>query len=251
MSLPTFVAAGPLTVGGTCVLGEEVARHIRVRRLAVGAEIALRTGDGTVAQGHLVRLAKHAVEVELDAVRQEPAPPPVHLLVPVADRDRMLWLAEKATELGCTSWRPVWWKRSRSVSPRGEGKTFQARVTARMEGALAQSGGAWLPQRFPEATPENALHAAPVGLRLVLDAGGAPMTELVERAVRTAPADRLPTVVLALGPEGGLEPEELDALEGGGFLRAAVGPAILRFETAAIVALGIARAALLPRGDAA
>jgi 16S rRNA (uracil1498-N3)-methyltransferase len=34
------------------------------------------------------------------------------LLAPVADRDRMLWLAEKTVELGLTSWRPVVWRRS-------------------------------------------------------------------------------------------------------------------------------------------
>jgi 16S rRNA (uracil1498-N3)-methyltransferase len=159
----------------------------------------------------------------------------VHLLVPVADRDRMLWLAEKAAELGCTSWRPVLWKRSRSVSPRGEGVTFLAKVQARMRSALAQSQGAWLPQLFPEATPERAVQAAPEGTRLVLEAGGAPMG--------TEPSMRLGgAITIAVGPEGGLEREELEALTAAGFVPVSLGGTILRFETAAVVALGVVRA---------
>ena len=58
----------------------------------------------------------------------------------------MLWLAEKCTELGATSWRPIEWRRSASVSPRGSGPAFQARLEGRMISALTQSGGAWLPE---------------------------------------------------------------------------------------------------------
>jgi 16S rRNA (uracil1498-N3)-methyltransferase len=165
------------------------------------------------------------------------APPSaVHLLVPVADRDRLLWLAEKAAELACTSWRPVLWKRSRSVSPRGEGVTFQAKVRARMSGALAQSRGAWLPQLFPEATIDRAIHAAPDGTRLVLEAGAPPLAGPRQ-------PELAPPVTIAIGPEGGFERDELEALHAAGFAPVGLGPTILRFETAAVVALGIVRAA--------
>jgi 16S rRNA (uracil1498-N3)-methyltransferase len=157
--------------------------------------------------------------------------------LPVADRDRMLWLAEKACELGCTSWRPVLWRRSRSVSPRGEGVAFQQKVMARMTSALAQSEGAWLPQPFPEASLERALLAAPPGDRLVLDPAGTPMV-----GPSTVPLQE--PVVLAIGPEGGIEADELEALAGAGFRSVRLGPTILRFETAAVAALAIARTSL-------
>src|SRR5690606_26704830 len=159
---------------------------------------------------------------------------PVHLLLPVADRDRMLWLAEKAAELGVTSWRPVLWHRSRSVSPRGEGMTFQGKVRARMISALKQSGGAWLPELHPEATVPHALAAAPDGERIALDGAGEAATTISIRA----------PVVIALGPEGGIEPDELEQLAAAGFRLASLGPTTLRFETAGVVALGVARAAL-------
>ncbi len=233
--LAVFVTSEPIILGSTCALGEDEARHLKVRRIDVGTVIGLRNGEGVLAEGTLVRLSKQGAQVEVSHVEHVAPPPAMHVLVPVADRDRLLWLAEKLAELSCTSWRPVLWKRSRSVSPRGEGVTFQAKVRARMQGALAQSHGAWLPQLFPEATIDRAIQAAPEGTRLVLDAGGAPM------ATRGA-ATLQPPVVVAVGPEGGFESDELDALHAAGFVSVGLGPTILRFETAAVVAAGIVRA---------
>jgi len=230
---PQFVVPEPFGPGLTVVLDEDAARHMRVLRLDAGALVGLRDGQGLVGEGQLVRLSRTQAHVEITACVEHAPLPAVHLLVPVADRDRMLWLAEKAVELGVTSWRPVLWRRSRSVSPRGEGVTFQAKVRARMEGALAQSEGSWLPQPFPEAPLERALLAAPAGDRIVLDPEGGSMA--AGGAAMPAP------MVIAVGPEGGIEGDELAMLEAAGFRRASLGPTILRFETAAIGAMAIAR----------
>lgn len=230
---PTFVTSERLSRGTQCVLDDQASRHMRVLRLNAGAMVGLRDGQGGVGAGRIIRLTKSQAVVEIDeTVRLEP-PPAVHLLVPVADRDRMLWLAEKSCELGLTSWRPVWWRRSRSVSPRGEGATFQSKVRGRMEGALAQSEGAWMPQLFPEATLERALVAAPQGDRMVLHPEGTPM--IGRPCAFAAP------VVIALGPEGGIEDDEMMALDAAGFARVRLGSTILRFETAGMAAVAIAR----------
>lgn len=234
---PNFVTGERLAAGMTCVLDESAARHMRVLRLEPGAPVGVRDGQGTVAEGRLARLSKTQAHVDVEVVESVPPPPAVHLLIPVADRDRMLWLAEKACELACSSWRPVLWQRSKSVTPRGEGMVFQGKTRARMESALAQSEGAWLPQIYPEASPERAVLAAPAGGRIVLDSSGAPLVG-ANAAPITAP------VTIALGPEGGFEPSELDALIAAGFQPASIGRNILRFETAGIAALGIVRTLL-------
>ena len=233
---PQFVTPGPFALGSTVVLDDAAARHMRVLRLGAGGMVGLRDGQGGIGAGRLVALTKSHAHVEVTETTRSDPLPAVHLLVPVADRDRMLWLAEKAAELGATSWRPVLWRRSRSVSPRGEGVNFQAKVRARMEGALAQSEGAWLPQHFPEANLERAMLAAPVGDRIVLDPAGPAMIGM------GVPPLRLP-LVIAIGPEGGLERDELTELAAAGFRRVSLGPTILRFETAALAALAIARTA--------
>lgn len=228
----------PLTPGSSVTLGDEVARHVRARRLGIGARVALLDGLGHRAIGTLVRMVPtYIVEVESLAVV---APlPSVHALVPIADKDRMLTLAEKLAELGVSSWRPVLYRRSRSVRPRGEGPTFNGKVRARMGAALEQSGGLWIPTLYPEATLARAIAALPGdGSRVVLDVSGAPVATLA----------LTPPVTIAIGPEGGLEEDELEELEAAGFVRAALAGHILRFETAGIAGAAIVRAALA-RGE--
>ena len=230
-----FYCGVPLLSGGALVLGADAAHHAKVRRLAIGAPVTVRDGSGTTASGTVVRMAKQHLELEIDAPRCPSPLPPVHLLVPVADKERMLLLAEKATELGVTTWRPVLWRRSRSVAGRGEGTMFAQKVEARMIGAMLQSEGAWLPQRFMESNAERAIAALPTeGTRLLLDPEGAPMASVAMKG----------PIVLAVGPEGGFEPDEIERLVEAGFQRVALAGGILRMETAAIVALGVVRTQL-------
>ena len=114
-----FYSTEPLLAPGALMLGEDAAHHARVRRLAVGAPVTVRDGSGTAASGTLVRMSKSHLEFVIERPHCPPPLPPVHLLVPVADKERMLLLAEKATELGVTTWRPVLWRRSRSVAGTG------------------------------------------------------------------------------------------------------------------------------------
>jgi 16S rRNA (uracil1498-N3)-methyltransferase len=231
----TFFATDPLSAGATIALSDEAAHHIRVARVGVGECIAIRDGAGRGAIGTLVKSSRTSALVEISDTNEFPRPAPIHLLAPVADRDRMLWLAEKAMELGVTSWRPVIWRRSKSVSPRGEGPTFQAKVRARMISALLQSGGGWLPDIFPESILERAIAAAPLGTRLLLTKDGEPMTGVPMRA----------PVVLALGPEGGFEAVERDLFLGAAFLPVKLAQTTLRFETAGVAAVAIATASLV------
>ena len=233
-AVATFFSSDSLVPGGTVTLSEEAAHHIRVARVAVGDCIALRDGAGKAATGTLVRVSRSSALVDVTETSNISRPAPIHLLAPVADKDRMLWLAEKVTELGVTSWRPLLWRRSKSVSPRGEGSMFQAKVRARMTAALIQSGGGWLPDIFPEATIERAVTAAPLGTRLLLARDGEPIIGVP----MTTP------VTIALGPEGGMEPSERDAFIGAAFLPVRLGESTLRFETAGVAAVAIAAASL-------
>ena len=233
-AVATFFAGDTLTVGATITLSEEAAHHIRVARVGVGECVALRDGAGGAAVGTLVKISKGSALVDISEASELARPAPIHLLAPVADRERMLWLAEKVTELAVTSWRPVVWRRSKSVSPRGEGPMFQAKVRARMQSALTQSGGGWLPDIFPESTVERAVAAAPLGTRLLLAKDGEPIVGVPMRT----------PITIALGPEGGMEQSERDAFIGAAFLPVKLGDSTLRFETAGIAAVAIAAASL-------
>jgi 16S rRNA (uracil1498-N3)-methyltransferase len=230
-----FCATAALASGDTITLGEDAAHHARVRRLAVDDRVFIADGAGMRAVGAIVRTAKNEIDVAIETVTRASRLPDVHLIVPIADRDRMLWCAEKCTELGATSWRPVLWHRSRSVSPRGEGPAFRDRVMARMRSALVQAHAAWLPDVLDDCAIDQMLERLPdVGDRLVLEASGEPI------AARRPAAP----VAIAIGPEGGFESAELQRLRGARFRTVSIGANVLRFETAALAALAIVRAGL-------
>ena len=235
-SLAGFFAKGASFVeGGVIVLDSDAAHHMRVRRLDAGERVFVADGAGAHAIGAIVRISKSDAEVAVESIRRTNQLPLVHMLVPIADRDRMLWCAEKCVELAASSWQPVMWHRSRSVSPRGEGSSFAEKLRGRMESALVQSHSPWLPSIQPDATPDSAIRGADAsGTRLVLDASGDP----ISHTTFSAP------VTIAVGPEGGFESHELDALRAANFRAVSLGANVLRFETAAVAALAIVRSAL-------
>jgi 16S rRNA (uracil1498-N3)-methyltransferase len=217
-------------------LGEDASHHATVRRLAVGDVVRLTSGDGRRVHGAIAVLGKGRLEVDCEhaSLERVPAPPHVALWAPVGDRDRMLLLAEKAVELGASSWRSVVYRRSRNVTPRGEGDAFREKLRRRMVAALEQSGAAWLPTIEPESEAVAAIGSGMQGHAILLDSLGAPIVDVL--------AEVHAPLVIALGPEGGLEPAERAAFTDSGWRAASLGPNVLRFETAGIAGLTLARA---------
>lgn len=233
----SFFWSQRVAVGETATLTGALLQHLRVRRVRAGDPVRLVDGLGTVASGSVGEAGKTRVTVTIATVEQQPRPVPLEALVPVADRERMLWAAEKCVELQVTSWRPVMFARSRSVSRRGEGTKFAERIQARMRGALEQSGGAWLPEVYAVAEFAEALQAVPTAYaRLLLDAAGSPAAALCGSG---------PTA-LAVGPEGGMERRETESALALGWRAASLGSNMLRFETAIIAGAAVVRAAQLP-----
>jgi 16S rRNA (uracil1498-N3)-methyltransferase len=228
----TFHAADLALSAEELSLGEAASRHAAVRRLSVGDEIRLTNGAGMLRRGVIRRLTRRELVAAVGAAEEAPQLPLLELLVPVADRDRMLWLAEKCAELGVSVWQPVAFSRSRSVVPRGEGEGFAAKVRARMVAALEQSGGAWLPEVRQELPLDRALASVTARARYVLDPAGG----------RLDAADATDGAAVVLGPEGGIEPAERSMLRALGWNPIALAPTTLRFETAGIAAVAILRA---------
>lgn len=233
----TFHAPGAW--GPVVELGENAAHHASVKRLSVADVVRLTGGDGRRIRATITDLSKRRLVVSTAGETLEVVPPlpRVELWAPVGDRERMLWLAEKATELGVSAWRPVIYRRSRSVSPRGEGDVFREKVRSRMIAALEQSGGAWLPEFIPEATLDTALAHARAETALLLDPAGEPLRD----TSRFNSHESRFTITLALGPEGGLDADERETFLAAGWRLASLGANVLRFETAGVAALAIIR----------
>ncbi len=238
-SIATLFHEGELRTGEVVLEGDPL-EHARARRLESGDGVRLADGRGRVADGAIAEVGKRQLVVTIGRVTETPKPLELAVLVPVADKDRMLFAAEKSVELQVTSWRPVRFARSRSVASRGEGPRFAERVRARMRAALEQSGGAWLPDIHEDDDVESALAAIPDDWsRIVLDAGGVPLPSCVRNAATG----------YAVGPEGGFEPRELELLERRGWSPASLAAATLRFETAIVAGAAVIRAMQLQPGQ--
>jgi 16S rRNA (uracil1498-N3)-methyltransferase len=227
-----FTDAG-LSPGAEIALDDSASHHVRVKRLEMGDVVRLLDGNGAVGTGSIVAVDRRSVKITVDRVETAAPQSPIHLRVPIADRDRMLWLAEKATELGVTTWQAVRFRRSASVSPRGEGAAFVDKVHSRMIGALEQSGSAWLPRILPDVTLDR-LVVESEELPILLDVGGQPLSSLLAGAGARSP-------LIVFGPEGGLEADEVRDLAAAGWHKARLAATILRFETAGLAAIAVCR----------
>jgi 16S rRNA (uracil1498-N3)-methyltransferase len=214
-------------------LPEDAAHHAHVRRLRTGEPVRLADGRGQLYFGEVALAGRRELEVLVQEHVSVPRPPPLDIIVPIADRDRMLLVAEKAVELQITAWSPTHFARSRSVTPRGEGERFREKVRARMIGALEQSGAAWLPDMNEERDFGDVVASFPeTTWRLLLNARGREIRDLV----------RVGPTAIAVGPEGGMEDREVEDAIARGWISTSLGSTTLRFETAMVAAVAIVRA---------
>jgi 16S rRNA (uracil1498-N3)-methyltransferase len=225
----------PLAAGDALALPPAAARHIQVLRMQPGETVTLFNGEGGEFDAVIERMGRSDVSVvvgEHRAVERE-APRAVHLAVGMPANERMDWLVEKAAELGVASIQPVLAQRSVLKLQGERAQKKQAHWQAVAIAACEQSGR----NRVPT------VHAV-VGLAQWIAALGMPaqqprlLLSLAAQAqpVRTAAGVDGPVLLLS-GPEGGLSTQEEDLATGAGFVRATLGPRVLRAETAPLAAL--------------
>ncbi|MEL5990139.1 16S rRNA (uracil(1498)-N(3))-methyltransferase [Microbacterium phosphatis] len=231
--------AGSIAVGDTLTLtGAEAHHAAAVRRVRVGEAVTVTDGRGAWLEGECEAVAPREVVVRITGRRDESEPRPrLALAQALAKGDRDELAVQAATELGVDEIVP--WQASRSVSrwegPKAE-KGRQRWATIVRE-AAKQAHRAWLPEVAAIATTA-ALAARAAGERvLVLE----PTAE-----VRLSSLDLTgdSSIVLVVGPEGGIAPDELARLEAAGAARVRLGDTVLRTSTAGPAALALVNARL-------
>ncbi|MCG8470153.1 MAG: RsmE family RNA methyltransferase [Gemmatimonadetes bacterium] len=233
--------------GAEVELDAAEVEHIRVLRLRRGAAVTLTDGRGRRWISELSHLERRSARCRLVSRRSDEKRNAVALWIPVASRDRTLWLVEKSVELGVGALRWIEWERSRSVADGARSATFLERARRRAEAAVKQSRGAWLPPLEPVVPLADALRdtAAEASVRWLADVRGTPVSALRRPIANAGEA----TTTLLVGPEGGGTAAELDACAAAGFELVSLGSRTLRFETAAIALLVAASALFEPNGD--
>lgn len=255
MRLNRIYCEGPLTSGAEVSLPVAGAYHVaRVLRLREGAPLSVFDGNGNEFKAEIAHVEADKVAVLLGS--QTPgtveSPLRVTLAQGVSRSERMDWTLQKATELGVASIVPVLTARSVVRLDDKQAQKKQAHWRGIVVGACEQCGRNQLPEVFAPITLREHF-AGPVarnapaagsgtrdkagrghGLRLVLSpyAPGslAGLTSMPSR------------VELLIGPEGGLDDDELIAAQQAGYMPVRLGPRVLRTETAAVVALTVLQA---------
>lgn len=245
MTAPLFLLEpgdlATLTAGGTLRLTGDEGRHAAtVRRLTPGEPVDVADTAGVVARCQVRDVVTaggrrpDGLVLQVLAVEHEPAPDPRFVLVQALAKGGRHDLAiEAATELGVDEVVP--WQAARSVvvwrGPRG----LKARASwvATVRAAAKQSRRARVPD-VAEVVTAGGLTARVRAAALTV--------VLHEEATAPLGSLRLPDageVLLVVGPEGGVTPDELAELTGAGAVTARVGPHVLRSSTAGPAALAV------------
>lgn len=237
--MPRFFIDPGQMVGHAIELTGEDAHHLsRVLRLGPGAAITVLDGTGAAYEAVVETVEKERVSARVTGTG-EAAEPPVALTLyqGMPKGDKWELVIQKATELGATRLVPVAAARS-VVQLKGdklEGKLARWRKIAREAAEQCERG------RVPEVE-------GPVAVGGLKPAEGGLLLVLSERVTgpslpKALPAEMPAEVAVAVGPEGGWTPEELEAMRQAGAVEVSLGKRILRTETAGLAALAMVMAA--------
>jgi 16S rRNA (uracil1498-N3)-methyltransferase len=241
MSLPVHLVPtldGVAVGAEVTVEGDEAHHAVAVRRLRVGEQVVLTDGSGTSVRGAVTSTGKRVFAVAVDEVtRHQPPTPDLVVVQALPKGDRGELAVEVLTEVGVA--RIVPWAAARSVAvwkgERAAKSLARWRSTARE--AAKQARRAWFPEvSEPVATDALAALLADADLAVVLhEEAASPLAALEVPAAGT--------IVVVVGPEGGLTEDEVAAFAAAGAVPVRLGAEVLRTSTAGVAAV----AALLSR----
>jgi 16S rRNA (uracil1498-N3)-methyltransferase len=235
MRINRIYCEGPLPSGDPIALPASGAYHVaRVLRMREGAPLRVFDGEGQEFHAQIASVDGDKVSVHLgDRVQATPESPlRITLVQGVSRGERMDWTLQKATELGVATIAPVLTSRSVVRLDQNQAEKKQSHWRGIVIGACEQCGRARLPTvGMPMSLRDYFANARKDGMRLVLS----PSAPASLAGIASLPAK----VELLIGPEGGLDDNELIAAEKAGFMPVRLGPRVLRTETAAVVALSV------------
>jgi len=228
----------------TAIIHGAQAEHMaRVLRAHPGMEADV------VAGGHVFHAevaAASPAEVRFNLIAEVQADPalPVTLVLAVYKFDRMEWAIEKATELGVAALAPIIARRTEKHLALTANQRVE-RWRRIVHEAAQQSRRSDVPLVNDPAPLASLVRAASGATRIVL--AEQERTTTLRHAIEEASAaaeEEMPTLEIAIGPEGGWAPEEEALFDANGWRAASLGPRILRAETAAIAALAVVASCL-------
>ncbi|HYB38178.1 MAG TPA: 16S rRNA (uracil(1498)-N(3))-methyltransferase [Mycobacterium sp.] len=248
MVAPLFYVDALPETGALAVVGGDEGFHVAtVRRIRAGEQLLLGDGAGVLARCVVEQAGRDGLRARvLSRWSVAPGQPPVTVVQALPKSERSELAIELATEAGADAF--VAWQAARCVS-RWDGARVDKglrRWRAVVRAAARQSRRA----HIPSVAGVLSTGALTQRVRDEVASGTAVL------ALHESGTDRLAdlalaqasSLVLVVGPEGGIAPDEIAALTDAGAVAVRLGPTVLRTSTAAAVALG-ALGVLTPRWD--
>ena len=240
MSDPLFLLPTASLAGEEIVLDGPEGRHAAtVQRIGVGESVVVSDGAGQGARCRVVGAGGDALRLQVTERLTDDEPRLRLVLVQaLAKGDRDLQAVETATELDVTEVVP--WQADRSIVRwRGE---RAAKALRRWDQTIVAATKQSRRLRRPAL-------GDPVGRRGLLERAAGADLVLVLHEEATVPLSTLPLpdageVLLVVGPEGGISPDELSDLVGAGAHAVRLGRSVLRSSTAGPAALAVLGAAV-------
>ncbi len=233
-------------VGALAVVdGDEGFHAANVRRIRAGEELDLGDGAGAMAHCVIEEVGKGRLSARLlNRWTVEPGTPPVTVVQALPKSDRSELAVELATEAGADAF--VAWQAARCVARWDGGRADKGlrRWRAVARAAARQSRRPHIPSVTGVATTTDLVKCISEDANAVVVA----LHESATEKLADVPVAQADSLVLIVGPEGGITDDEITALSEAGAKPVRLGPNVLRTSTAAAVALG-ALGVLTPRWD--
>lgn len=223
---------GALQESNLVWLNDNAAHHLaRVLRIKVGEPLMLFNGQGGEYQAVVTQVTKKGVEVAvgLFSPRDVESPIRIELAQGIARGEKMDLIVQKAVELGVSRITPL-------ITERGNVRLTGDREVKRWQhwqavaiSACEQSGRNYVPEVTAPIMLQTWLSITKADYRFVLS------PHVQNKLPESIPAQS--SILLLIGPEGGLSEDEVTAAIAQGFKPLSLGPRVLRTETAALAAI--------------
>ena len=234
MRIPRIYTDTPLQAGAEAQLDDKAAQHVgRVLRMQPGQGLSLFNGDGQDYPALIASASKKNVTVQVQQPTANSSESALEIVLgqTLSKGDRMDYAVQKATEMGVTRIVPLSTERCdvRLKGDREDKRLSHWRSVA--ISAAEQCGRARVPDILPVMNITEWLeYSQRCDLRLVLH-------HRTEQSLNSLA--RPNSIALMIGPEGGLSADEIAQAETSGFLPVALGPRVLRTETAPVAAMAL------------
>ena len=219
------------------VTGQDAVHISRSLRMQIGESLTVCGGLGCDMICEITAIYEGTVELKVTDIQTTESEPSIKITLyqGLPKGDKLELIIEKTIELGVCAIVPVLMQRSVSRPDAKSAAKKHDRYQKQAVSAAKQCGRGIIPEvrgmiHFSEMLACIEKHHAVI---FFYECGGQSLSSVIEGIKKNGATD----FAIVIGPEGGFDPAEAEALQSAGAFTATLGKRILRTETAPIAAI--------------